>query len=134
MAVPLGFMPYACIFIPDFPAQAIVRAEPELKGCALVVLDGRLPMQRPIAMSEAARRQGIQPEMPKTLLDQCPSLLLRSRSLTLEMTAHQALLEAAKSFSPRLEEILGGIGGSRSFPWTAGSRSRPMCRRSSGAA
>ena len=62
-------------------------------------------MQRPIAMSEAARRQGIQPEMPKTLLDQCPSLLLRSRSLTLEMTAHQALLEAAKSFSPRLEEI-----------------------------
>ena len=73
-----------------------------------MVLDGRLPMQRPIAMSEAARRQGIQPEMPKTLLEQCPSLLLRSRSLTLEMAAHQALLEAAKSFSPRLEEISSG--------------------------
>src|SRR6516165_5412957 len=28
--------------------------------------------------------------------------------------------------SPRLSEILGGIGGSGSFRWTAGSRSRPI--------
>jgi len=25
------FMPYACIFVPDFPAQALLRAEPELR-------------------------------------------------------------------------------------------------------
>jgi len=98
-------MPYACIFIPDFPAQAILRAEPELRDYALVVLDGRSPVQRPIAMNEYARQKGVQTEMPKTLLEQCPSLLLRSRSHSFEMAAHQALLQTAKSFSPRVEEI-----------------------------
>jgi hypothetical protein len=29
---------FACIFIPDFPAQAIIRLEPELRLCAVAVL------------------------------------------------------------------------------------------------
>jgi protein ImuB len=98
-------MSYACIFVPDFPAQAILRAEPELRDYALVVLDGRSPVQRPVAMNEHARRKGVQAEMPKTLLEQCPSVLLRPRSHPLETAAHEALLDAAKSFSPRVEEI-----------------------------
>ena len=86
-------MPYACIFVPDFPAQAILRAEPELREYALVVLDGHAPVQRPIAMNEYARQKGVQTEIPKTLLEQCPSLLLRPRSYDLEMAAHQALFK-----------------------------------------
>jgi len=39
----------------------------------LVVLDGRSPVQKPIAMNEYARHKGVQTEMPKTLLEQCPS-------------------------------------------------------------
>ena len=102
-------MPYACIFVPDFPAQAILRAEPELRDYALVVLDGRSPVQRPIAMNEYARRKGVQTGMPKTLLEQCPSLLLRPRSPSLEVLAHQALLKVGKSFSPRVEELSSDV-------------------------
>jgi protein ImuB len=101
-------MPYACIFIPDFPAQAILRAEPELNQSALVVLDGRAPVPRPMAMNAGARRAGVQTETPKTLLEQCPSLLLRARSPALERAAQQALLEVGKSFSPRVEEVSSG--------------------------
>ena len=101
-------MPYACVFVPDFPAQALLRAEPELKECALVVLDGRWPVQRPIAMNAGARRAGVRTDTPKTLLEQWRSLLLRSRSPALEREAHQALLEVVKSFSPRVEEISPG--------------------------
>ena len=98
-------MPHACIFIPDFPAQAILRAEPEWRDYALVVLDGRAPVQRPAAMNDYARQKGVQLDMPKTLLEQCSSLLLRSRSSSFEMAAHQILLQTGKSFSPRVEEL-----------------------------
>ena len=91
-----------------FSRQAILRAEPELREYALVVLDGHAPVQRPIAMNEYARQKGVQTEIPKTLLEQCPSLLLRPRSYDLEMAAHQALLQAGRSFSPRVEEISSG--------------------------
>jgi protein ImuB len=97
-------MPYACIFVPDFPAQAILRAEPELRDYAVVVLDGRSPVQRPIAMNEYARQKGVQTNMPKTLLEQCSSVLLRTRSHFLEAAAHEALLKTAENFSPRIEE------------------------------
>ena len=98
-------MSYACIFVPDFPAQAILRAEPELRDYALVVLDGRSPVQRPVAMNEHARRKGVQAEMPKTLLEQCPSLLLRPRSQPLETAAHQAFLHTAKRIRPASKNI-----------------------------
>jgi protein ImuB len=101
-------MLYACIFIPDFPVQAILRAEPDLRDYAVVVLDGRGPVERPLAMNEHARRKGVQFDLPKNLLEQCSSLLLRPRSPAFERVAQQALERVAKDFSPRLEAIAPG--------------------------
>ena len=58
-------MPFACIFVPDFPAEAILRAEPELRSQAVAVLEGKPPLQKVFAVNENARRAGIEPGMTK---------------------------------------------------------------------
>lgn len=97
-------MSYACIFVLDFPAQAILRAEPELRDYALAVLDGHPPLERLVSMNDFARRRGVRMDMPRTVLEQCPSLLLRPRSPASEAVAHRALLDTARNFSPRVED------------------------------
>src|SRR5580704_4612332 len=37
---------FACIYIPDFPVEAIVRVEPRLREQAVAVLEGRPPLPR----------------------------------------------------------------------------------------
>ena len=37
-------MAYACIFVPDFFVEAIVRAEPELRSQAVAVAEGKSPL------------------------------------------------------------------------------------------
>ena len=56
-------MPFACIFVPDFPAEAILRAEPGLRSQAVAVLEGKPPLQKVYAVNENARRAGIEPGM-----------------------------------------------------------------------
>jgi len=48
-------MPFACIFVPDFPVEAILRAEPELRSQAVAVLEGQPPLQKISAVNEDAR-------------------------------------------------------------------------------
>jgi protein ImuB len=96
-------MPFACIFVPDFPVEALVRAEPELRLQSLAVLEGKAPLQKVFAVNENARRAGVNPGMTKLQIEACSSLALRTRSLPLEAAAHAALLDCAQSFSPRVE-------------------------------
>jgi len=96
-------MPFACIFVPDFPVEALVRAEPELRAQSLVVLEGKAPLQNVFAVNENARRAGVTPEMSKLQIEACSGLVLRARSLPQEAAAHAALLDCAQSFSPRVE-------------------------------
>ena len=37
---------FACIYIPDFPVEAIVRGEPLLREHAVAVLEGKPPLVR----------------------------------------------------------------------------------------
>ena len=62
-------MPFACIFVPDFPAEAIVRSEPELHAQAVAVLEGKPPLQKVFAVNEKARRAGIEPGMTKIQIE-----------------------------------------------------------------
>src|SRR5712692_2061811 len=100
-------MPFACIFVPDFPAEAIVRTEPELRLQAMAVLEGKPPLQKVFALNEKACRAGIEPGMTKLQVEACTDLVLRSRSLLQEAAAHAALLDCAQSFSPRVEDTAG---------------------------
>ena len=96
-------MPFACIFVPDFPVEALLRAEPELRSQALAVLEGKAPLQKVFAVNENARRAGVDPGMTKLQIEVCAGLVLRVRSLPQEAAAHAALLDCAQSFSPRVE-------------------------------
>jgi protein ImuB len=56
---------FACIYIPDFPVEAIVRVEPWLREQAMAVLEGKPPQVRVVALNENARRLGMGVGMTK---------------------------------------------------------------------
>jgi protein ImuB len=95
---------FACIFIPDFPAQAILRFEPELRGCQVAVLTGRPPLEKVMALNERARQAGVEIGATKSRLEAWENLVLRTRSELQETSAQAALLDCAQSFSPEVED------------------------------
>ena len=97
-------MPFACIFVPDFPVEALLRAEPELRGQSVAVIEGKPPLQKVFAVNGSARRAGVELGMAKLQVEACNGLTLRARSLPQEESAHAALLDCAQSFSPRVED------------------------------
>src|SRR3984893_2165761 len=97
-------MPFACIFVPNFPVAAVFRAEPELRAQAMAVFEGKPPLEKVFAVNESAGRIGIAPGMTKAQAELCSELTLRPRSLLQESAAHAALLDCAQSFSPCVED------------------------------
>ena len=98
-------MPFACIYVPDFPVEAILRAEPELRSKAVAVTEGKPPLEKISGSNEDARRAGISTGMTKLQAELCDQVVLRDRSELQEAAAHQALLDCAQSFSPRVEDF-----------------------------
>jgi len=117
---------FACIYIPDFPVEATVRAELLLRERAVAVLEGKPPLTRVIALNEKARLLGMEtgmtklqaavfaetpaPDLANSAVPQCRTIssprlaLLRQRSREQEHAAHAALLDVAHSFTPRVED------------------------------
>ncbi len=95
----------ACLAVPLFPLAARLRSEPELAGVEVVVCDGNGSAARVVAASRAARQRGVRAGM--TLAQArgvLPDLLARGRDPVAESSAHEALLEAAATASPRVED------------------------------
>ncbi len=99
---------FACIFIPDFSVQAIIRFEPELRAHPIAVLTGRPPLERVIALNERARQSGVETGATRAQLEAWERLVLRARSESQEASAHAALLDCAQSFSPEVEDASPG--------------------------
>ena len=97
-------MPFACIYVPNFPVAAVLRAEPELRTRAVAVLVGKPPLETILAVNEKASRLGIAPGMTKPQAELCPELVLRPNSSLQNSAAHAALLDCAQSFSPCVED------------------------------
>src|SRR6201993_495248 len=97
-------MPFACIYVPNFPVAAALRAEPELQTYAIAIFEGKPPLEKIIAVNEAARELGISTRMSKAQAELCSDIALRPRSLLQESSAHSALLDCAQSFSPTVED------------------------------
>jgi protein ImuB len=101
---------FACIYIPDFPVEAIVRAEPLLRKQVVAVLAGKPPLVRVVALNEKARSLGMEAGMTKmqAAIFAAPEgkhpALLRQRSPEQESSAHSALLDVAHAFTPRVED------------------------------
>jgi protein ImuB len=97
-------MPFACIYVPNFPVAAVLRAEPELQSQALAVLAGKPPLEKIWAVNQKAESVSLAPGMTKAQAELCTGLALRMRSPLQESAAHAALLDCAQSFSPRVED------------------------------
>src|SRR5579859_80882 len=97
-------MPFACIYIPNFPVAAALRAEPDLQAHPVAIFEGKPPLEKIIAVSEKARALGMSPGMTKAQAELCSELALRPRSSLHESSAHAALLDCAQSFSPCVED------------------------------
>jgi protein ImuB len=95
-------MPFACIYVPNFPVAAVLRAEPELRTRAVAVLEGKPPLEKVLAVNEKAT--SITPGMTKAQAELCTKLTLRPRSPLQESATHAALLDCAQSFSPCVED------------------------------
>ena len=129
-------MPFACIFVPNFPVEARLRSEPELRSQAVAVLEGKPPLQKVFAVNQNARRLGIDSGMTKIQIEPCTELVLRSRSALQETAAHAALLDCAQSFSPRVEDtapdtVLFDLSGLESLFGSLPKIARDIARRTS---
>ena len=127
---------FACIYVPDFPVEALLRAEPGLRAQALAVLEGKAPLQTIFALNEKAHHAGASPGMTKLQVEACPDLVLRPRSLLQEAAAHAALLDCAQSFSPRVEDagwdtVLMDLAGLEPLFGPAPKIARDVARRAS---
>ncbi len=97
-------MGFACVYIADFLVQAVVRGQPSLGESALVLISGMPPLWNVVAANPAAFAAGIQLGMTKAQVAQFGAVQICARSETQEKAAHAALLDAAWSVSPRVED------------------------------
>jgi len=100
-------MGFACVYIPDFLVQAVVRSQPSLGERALAplaLISGAPPLWSVVAANPAAFEAGIQLGMTKAQVAQFGTVQICMRSEAQEQAAHAALLDAAWSVSPRVED------------------------------
>jgi protein ImuB len=95
---------YACLYVKEFAAQALLRLRPELceKPCA--VMEGEPPLEQVCSLNSKARRLGVLTRMTRVEIEAFPSVTVLPRSLQEEAATRMALLECAGSFTPRVEE------------------------------
>ncbi len=99
----------ACILIGDFPVAAIVRANPELRDRPVALSAGREGHAELTAVSACARTSGVRAGMTVAQARALVSGLIPvAPSPAAERSAHDAILDAAESFSPIVED--GGPG------------------------
>src|SRR5271154_1461442 len=96
-------MAFAAIHVANFMVQAVLRAEAELSGKPVALVDGTAPLINVVAANDAAWRAGIQLGMAQTQAQLC-AVEIRRRSRAQEQAAHAALLELGWSMSPRVED------------------------------
>ncbi len=97
-------MGFACVYIADFLLQAVVRGQPSLGERALALISGAPPLWSVVAANAAAFEAGIQLGMTKAQVAQFGNVQICMRSEAQEKAAHAALLDAAWSVSPRVED------------------------------
>jgi protein ImuB len=107
---------FACIFVPDFPVQAVVRFDPDLRGKPMVIFQGAAPLTRVFSVNQLARDLGVELEMTKLQAEACGPIEWRWRSVAQEVSAQAALLDCAWTISPRIEQ--GPKGAEENLPDT----------------
>ena len=94
---------YACLYVREFPAQAMLRLRPALHNQPCAVMEGAPPLEQVCALNAKARTLGVTHGMTRVEVDTFPSLTALSRSALEESSARATLLECAGTFSPRVQ-------------------------------
>jgi len=95
---------FACLYVREFPAQALLRLRPDLRNKPCVVMDGQPPLQQVCSLNGKAHSLGVARGMSQVEIDTFPSVVTLPRVRAEECTAKAALLECAGTFSPRVED------------------------------
>ena len=98
-------MLFACVYVPNFVAQAALRHERETRSKPFAVVAGAPPQTRVIALNAKARKTGLWIGMTRSEAEVLAGIQIRERSIGLEAAAHAALLDCMTSFSPWCEDI-----------------------------
>ncbi|HEV2619054.1 MAG TPA: DNA polymerase Y family protein [Acidobacteriaceae bacterium] len=95
---------YACLYVREFPAQALLRLRPEMHGKPCVVIEGEAPMQHVCSLNTKARLLKMSHGMTRAEVDTFPQASVLPRSRKIEDAMKAILLECAGAFSPRIED------------------------------
>lgn len=103
-------MRIGALYVPDLPLQALLRAEPTLRGVPLAVAEGEGARARLLHVSVQARTHGVVPGLGVgEALSLCPELAVRWVAPAIVESTRQAVLDAAASVAPRVEEARPGL-------------------------
>jgi len=101
---------FACLWVDFFAASAAERCDPVLRMRPLAVLTAAMSVRRVLDANAAARSQGVRPGATETeARARCPALVSRPWGEEQIASGRHALLEAASSVSPRVEDWGPGI-------------------------
>jgi protein ImuB len=95
---------YACLYVKEFPAQALLRLRPEMHSRPCVVMEGEPPSETVCSLNTRAWLLHLSHGMTRGEVDTFPNPVVLSRSRETEMATKAILLECADAFSPRVEE------------------------------
>ena len=95
---------YACIYVRELPAQALLRLRPELHDKPCIVLEDEPPAQTVCALNTRARLLGLRRGMTKVEGETFENVMVLQRSQRTESSVRAILLECAGAFSPRIED------------------------------
>lgn len=95
---------YACVYVREFPAQALLRLQPELHDKPCVVLEGEPPTETVCSLTTRARLLGLRRAMTKVEVNTFEGITVLRRSRRTEDAVRMILLECAGTFSPRVED------------------------------
>jgi protein ImuB len=128
---------YACLYVKEFPAQAMLRLRPELREQPCAILEGEPPTQHVCSCNTKARLVGVSLGMTRVELETIPSVSVLLRSLAEEANAKASMLECAGTFSPSVEDQSGNgaflcvidIAGTRMLHGTPSELGRSLLNR-----
>lgn len=95
---------YACLYVRESPAQALLRHRPELHGAACVIMSGEAPSEEVCSLNTKARLSGMKYGMSRVEIETFAKPIVMRRSIAVENVTKAALLEIAGNFSPRVED------------------------------
>ena len=95
---------YACLYVRELPAQALLRLRPELHGAACVIMAGEAPSEEVCSLNTKARLSGMKHDMSRVEIEAFSNPVIMRRSVVTEDMTKAALLEVAGTFSPRVED------------------------------